>query len=192
MVCIPVAFMVRLAVLRDMTWWDTFDAFLLQLIKGDKHMVTEVSMITATGEALYNAAKNNLGVHLTLNDTVSPEVGCAECVSKLFAITGIAVPKNGIPGTAALLSWLESNPDFQEIETAEQGCVIVSATGTGNGSVRGHTGVVCAFNLMYVNDFGITSNDSNTGTLREQWNLKDWLAYYQVTGGLTTKYFRPL
>lgn len=162
--------------------WQTLE----ELVNGDKPIMTE------TETRIYNVVRDNLGEHLTLNENVNPEVGCAEAVSKVLQLAGISVPSHGIAGTAALLAWLQSNPDFEAIEAPEQGCIIVSATGAGNGSVRGHTGILAAFNLMYANDWGICSNDSNTGTLREQWCLKDWIAYYEDKGALKTHYFRPL
>lgn len=167
-----------------MTFWDTIEEALL----GDFNRLN----MTDTEERIYTVAKDNLGTHLTLNENVDPEVGCAEAVSKILQLAGVSVPAHGIAGTAALLAWLQANPDFEAIDAPEQGCLIVSATGSGNGTVEGHTGAVAAFNLMYVNDWGICSNDSNTGTLREQWCLKDWIAYYETTGGLKTHYFRAL
>lgn len=160
--------------------------FLEELINGDKPIMTPLE------SAIYSAAKENLGVHLTLNPNVSPEVGCAEAVSKLLSLAGVPIPLKGIAGTAALLAWLQANPDFEAVDAPEQGAIIVSATGTGNGSVEGHTGVFGAMGAMYVNDWGICSNDSNTGTLREQWYYTDWVQWYQTTGGLTTKIFRAL
>ena len=149
--------------------------------------------MTETEQALYNAAKQNLGVHLTLDPSVPIEVGCAECQSKLMQIAGMSVPKNGIAGTIAFNEWFTVNPDFKEIFEPEQGCIIVAVTSTGNGKVKnGHIGTMAAFNLMYVQDWGICSNDSNTGTLREQWSLKDFIAYYQTYGGLEIHMYRPL
>ncbi len=148
--------------------------------------------MTDTETRIYNVAKDNLGEHLTLDNNVNPEVGCAEAISKILQLAGVSVPNRGIAGTAALLAWLEANPDFEAIQEPEQGAIIVSSTGSGNGSVRGHTGCFGAFGAMYNGDWGIVSNDSNTGTLREQWCLKDWVAYYETKGGLTTKYLRAL
>ena len=148
--------------------------------------------MTPTEQNIFNVAKDNLGIHLTLDPNVSPEMGCAEAVSKILSLAGISVPKRGIPGTAALLAWLQVNPDFEAIEVPEQGAIIVSATGSGNGSFPGHTGIFGAFGAMYVGDWGICSNDSATGRLREQWCLKDWVHYYETVGGMKTWYFRAI
>ena len=148
--------------------------------------------MTPTETNIYTAITENLGEHLTLDNNVPQDKGCAEAMSKLLSLAGIPVPKNGIAGTAAFLAWLQANPDFEEIDAPEQGAIIVSATGSGNGQIEGHTGAICAFNVMYVDDFGIASNDSNTGTLREQWSYKKWIAYYEVAGGMKAHIFRPL
>lgn len=157
-----------------------------ELFYGDKPIMTEA------GTRIYNVAKDNLGTHLTLDENVDPEKGCAEAVSKILQLAGIAVPSHGIAGTAALLAWLQANPDFAPIDAPEQGAIIISATGSGNGTVEGHTGVFGALGAMYNNDFGICSNDSNTGTLREQWSYQEWLKFYQGAGGLPTHIFRAL
>ena len=167
-----------------MTWIETMEEALL----GDFKRLT----MTDTETRIYQVVKDNLGTHLTLNENVDPEVGCAEAVSKILQLAGISVPAHGIAGTAALLAWFHANPDFEAITEPEQGAIILSATGTGNGTVEGHTGVIAALGVMYVGDWGICSNDSNTGTLREQWCLKDWIQYYQITGGIPTHYFRAL
>lgn len=165
---------------------DWIETGLQAVINGDK-----INM-TPTEERLYQVGKDNLGQHLTLNNSVPPEVGCCECASRLFQLAGISVPTNGIAGTPAMAAWLLSNPDFLLIDAPEQGAVVIEVTSTGNGTVEGHIGMFAAFGLMYVNDWGILSNDSNTGTLREQWNWTDWQDWYEKQGGLKRYIFRPL
>lgn len=144
--------------------------------------------MTQKEELMYSLLKQKLGTHLTLNNKVPAEVGCAECASALFSLAGYKMPAAGIPGTLAMLGWAQVN--LEEIEGPEQGCFIINATTTGNGTVEGHCGFLAAFGVMYVGDWGICSNDSNTGTLREQWSLKEWLAWYETTGEMKTHYFR--
>jgi len=45
---------------------------------------------------------------------------------------------------------------------------------------------------MYPGDFGIVSNDSNTGLLLELWDLARWRKFYGVQGGLPVAFFRAL
>lgn len=144
------------------------------------------SMPTQTkAEQLYTLSKSLIGQHLTLNEAVPWMVGCAEAVSALLQRFNTAgIPPKGIEGTAALASFLASSKQFQEIYTYTPGAVIVSATGSGNGKVRGHTGV-CGHN-------SIMSNNSETGRWDTQWSIERWTGYFGSYGQIPTRYFLPV
>lgn len=170
-------------------FWDLIE----EGLQGDyKQTMPTENPMNETETRVYQVIKDNLGEHLTLNENVPAEVGCCECMSKVMQLAGISVPSHGIAGTPALLAWFIANPDFVEKTVPEQGAFVVFATGSGNGKVEGHTGAFCAFNVMYVDDWGVASNDSNTGTMREQWAWKKMLAYYQDYGGIQPRIFAPL
>lgn len=162
--------------------WQTLE----EIVNGDKPIMTD------TETRIYQVIKDNLDEHLTLNENVPAEVGCAECASKILQLASIPVPTHGIAGTAAFLAWVLANSDFEEIFEPEEAAMVIFATGTGNGTIEGHMGYFCAFNLMYVSDWGVASNDSTTGTLREQWAWKKMLAYYETAGGIKPRMFRAL
>lgn len=146
--------------------------------------------MTSQTQKIYDVAKDSLETHCTLNNNIPAEVGCAEAVSFILKKAGVVgVPETGIPGTASLYEWLASNPSFMRIYAPLPGAIVVSATGTGNGTISGHTGVFGILGKMYKDDYGIVSNDSNTGLLLELWNWKNWQKYYQQQGGLTTGIF---
>lgn len=130
---------------------------------------------------LYNTAKSLMGKHLSLNDSVPMNVGCAQALSFVLKQCGYPIPAQGLDGTIDMYHWLVQH--FDEVNSPEAGDVIVSVTGTGNGSVRGHTGVVALY--------GILSNESQTGLWKEDWTLPAWLIHYQTDGQLLTTYFRP-
>lgn len=149
--------------------------------------------MTPTETKIYNEAKACLGEHITLNSLVSSEVGCAEAVSYVLLKAGInAIPQSGIAGTAQLYTWLSTNPHFLRIEAPEQGAIIVSPTGFGNGTVEGHTGIIGAFGVQYPNEYGILSNNSSNGLFQEVWNLLTWYENYGQKGGLPVAMFRAL
>jgi len=134
-------------------------------------------------EKLYALAKSLIGTHLSLDNTVPWMVGCGEAVSDLLKRFGIAgIPHLGIAGTAQFLTFLKNSNYFEEIHEYEVGAIIVNATGTGNGKVRGHIGV-CGKNQ-------IMSNNSETGKWDTQWTYDRWNAYYHVYGGIPTRFFR--
>lgn len=136
-------------------------------------------------EQFYALAKAEIGVHLSLNEAVPWGVGCAEAVSWLLKHFGVLnLPAGGIEGTASLQAFLIDNPQFQEIYTYTPGAILVAATGTGNGKIRGHTGVCGHTSIM--------SNNSETGRWDTQWNEERWVAYYEGYGGFKTRYFLPV
>ena len=132
-----------------------------------------------------------LGTRCTLDRSIPIEVQCAEAVSFLLAQMGINDGTKGIAGTAALLDWvLQNSWAFEEVHTPELGALLISATGTGNGLIEGHTGFFGGFGVMYPNDYGIVSNKSSNGLLSEHWNYTQWTAYYTVKGGIKPRMFR--
>ena len=163
----------------------------IKVVQGEVDLfINKVSM----EETVYNQTKLAVqsGKHLTLNPVVPNKVGCAEAVSTILSRSGISDGPQGIEGTADLLAWLQKSSHMQEIQEPEAGAIIINATGTGNGSIEGHTGILGAFNTAFANDWGICSNDSATGFFLERWNLTRWQAYYRDAGGMPTHIFRPV
>lgn len=148
--------------------------------------------VSTTAQLIYQKAAQSLGKHMTLDDTIPHEVGCAEAVSAVLALAGISNGAKGIAGTATLYAWLSVNPKFQRIETPEPGAILVSPTGAGNGLITGHTGIFGALGKMYPGDWGIMSNDSATGLFMERWSYNRWKAYYNAQGGLPIYIYRAL
>lgn len=131
---------------------------------------------------LYTVAKSLLGKRLTLDNSVPKNVGCAQALSYILKEAGYAIPKGGISGTYTLYEWLQKN--FLKTDTLEKGNIIISVTGTGNGKIRGHVGV------LFENEV-IASNDSDSGLLDTHWKYENWKAYYQTVGKLRTVIFKP-
>lgn len=149
--------------------------------------------MTPTQLRIYNNLITYLEQHCTLDNTVPAEVGCAEAVSFILQKSGIAgLPLTGIPGTATLYQWLSQNPHFQRVYAPEPGAIIISPTGYGNNTISGHTGFLGKLGKMYHGDYGIVSNDSNTGLLLELWDLTRWQKYYGQQGALPVAFFRAL
>lgn len=173
------------------TWWEYFWTFVEEALQGD-HTEQPIPIETpkpipmpTKADKLYSYSKSEIGAHLSLNNAVPWMVGCAEAVSwllKHFGTTGI--PTTGFEGTATLAAFLSHNTQFSEIYTYTPGAIMVAATGTGNGKIRGHTGV-CGYN-------SIMSNNSETGKWDTQWDQKRWVAYYENFGGFKTRYFLPV
>jgi hypothetical protein len=134
-------------------------------------------------EILYQKAYDCLGTHQTLNPSVPNEVGCGEAWSSVAKKAGVeGIPPLGYAGTANLYLWLKSNPAFLSVPVPEAGDTIISPTGYGNGSVRGHVGIVGKHHIM--------SNNSDTGLFSDHWKLEEWRMYYGLNGGLPIAFFR--
>lgn len=148
--------------------------------------VTEMPTQPVTpAQSLYIMSKSLLGQHLTLNENVPWMVGCMEAVSLILFKLGIpGIPDTGIEGTAAGLDFLARSASFTEVEEYAIGAILIAATGTGNGKIRGHVGVCGEFQIM--------SNNSETGKWDTQWTIDRWLAYYGDYGGIKTRYFFPV
>lgn len=146
--------------------------------------------VLAGDPPLYTLAKAAIGKHLTLDPSVPAEVGCAEADSYLLWKLGAPIPSKGIAGTAALEAWILSHPElFAKRLVPGVGFLIFSSTGTGNGTVEGHTGVVAYWNLQFKNDWGILSNNSLNGLWQEKWSLDAWKKNYVVKGGLALNFY---
>jgi hypothetical protein len=129
---------------------------------------------------LYDVAYSLLGKHLTLDNTVDKNVGCGQAVSYVLKKYGCLIPNKGLAGTSSLNDWLRVNAT--EVGKPDVGCIIVSVTGTGNESRRGHIGVVGKWQIM--------SNNSITGLWDTQWTMDEWIQYYETEGGLDTHYYK--
>lgn len=137
-------------------------------------------------EHLYDVATSFLGRDASPNDLAPDEYGCAETVSNIIRS---AFPELNFPimlSTRQLFAHLLHSPSFQRIVTEPAyGDIILSATGTGNGSLHsGHTGIV--------GKYGVLSNDSRSGLFLENYSLASWKLYFEGKGGFPTYFFRPV
>lgn len=141
---------------------------------------------TPAAAAIYAEAASCLGKPITLDSTVPPDLGCAEAVTYVLKNASIAgIPATGIPGTAALYAWLNTNPEFVLTTTPRAGDVVISPTGTSTiSSPHGHTGIVA--------NYGILSNDSDTGLFLEKYTQATWQQYFNGVEGFPVYYFHHL
>jgi len=166
------------------------EAIKKEITELEAELQTLLNQVSMKEQEIYTVASNNLGKHLTLNAAVPNEVGCAESVSKVLSLAGISDGPQGIAGTAALDAWLAASPLFNRVDSPQEGAIIVNATGSGNGSIEGHTGIFGAFGKQFAGDWGIMSNDSPTGLFLERWSYSRWLQYYHIAGGLNVHIYR--
>ncbi len=130
---------------------------------------------------LYEQARLHIGRDASPMDIVSDDLGCAESVTNIIAKV-IDFPI--IVGTATLYERLSKDTRFTRVnEHAGPGTIVVSPTGSGNGKIRGHTGILGP-------DKSIMSNDSVLAIWRQNYTIDSWTARYKGIGNLPITYFR--
>lgn len=133
-----------------------------------------------TREKIYQEALLWLGKDASPNDKANDELGCAESVS---TIVRRVVPSFPIMlGTADMLAYLKKNKQWKATLEPKPGNIIVSATGTGNGSIRGHCGI-------HAGGGKIMSNRSATGKWEQNFTVESWVKRYRTGGGMAVYYF---
>lgn len=144
----------------------------------------ETTTVEWGSKKIYDTAASCLGQHITLDTSVSADLGCAEAVSYVLKNAGVpGLPTRGIAGTAALYTWLCSSGQFDEPTQPLPGDIIISPTGAPTARfAHGHVGIVAKH--------GILSNNSYTGKFDEALNLDSWRDFFQVRGGFPIYYFR--
>lgn len=146
--------------------------------------------MTSQEQAIYGAEKADIGKAETLNEAVPIEVRCAQAWSVMARQAGIqGIPEVGFNSTNQVDEFCASSDKYERIETPEEGATIVSPS---TPEQHGHVGDFAAFNVQYAGDWGIVSNDSNIGVVREQWSYKQWVAYYEGVLGLAIHIYRPI
>ncbi len=134
-------------------------------------------------EHLYEIAVGFIGRDASPNDVAPDEYGCAESVSDVIRAAFPDLMWPVLISTRTLCAHLAASAAFEEVAVPFYGDIILSETGTGNGSVpNGHTGVV--------GKHGIMSNSSQTGTWEQNYTLDAWKRHYADKGGMPTRFFR--
>ena len=133
------------------------------------------------GEKLHEKALSFLGTDASPDDTAPDELGCADTVSNILRTMIPDFPI--IVSTLKLNEYLSKSPHFLKVGVPEVGAVLISPTGSGNGSLVGHTGI-CS-----VSD-KIMSNTSATGKFEANYTIKTWTDRYMRKGGFPMHYYR--
>jgi len=154
----------------------TFNSLMLEK---RKEYVTEVAK--TNGEKLHESALSMLGTDASPNDTAPDELGCADSVSSVI-MTVLTDFKRQV-STLELYKQIRGDKRFEAVGEPEEGAVLISPTGKGNGSMVGHTGICGKDNI-------IMSNDSLSGKFMENYTTETWRKRYMEKGGFPMAYFR--
>lgn len=134
-------------------------------------------------EQLYLKAKATIGRDASPSDLVHDDLGCAESVTNIIDKV-IEFPI--ITGTWTLWDTLQKDPRFARVSEANgRGTIVLSPTGTGNGKIRGHVGIMG-------DGKAIMSADSRDGVWRENYTVEAWSARYRQLGGFPVYFYAPI
>ncbi len=129
---------------------------------------------------LYEQARLTLGRDASPLDIVNDDLGCAESVSQLIRKV---VPFPIITGTWTLNDKLSKDPRFSSAhENISKGTIIICATGTGNGKIRGHVGILA-------NGWNIMAANSRNGIWSQYYTLTTWKERWVHLGGFAIHYY---
>ena len=139
-------------------------------------------LLQRKSETIYQTALNHIGVDASPEDFVDDVVGCAESVTTILQ-KHINMPI--ITGTYTLLEYMNKSGNFARVDIPMAGNIIISPTGMGDGSMRGHVGIIGK------NDV-IMSNDSYSGKWMANYTIKAWRARYSGQGKMPVYFFKVI
>ena len=141
--------------------------------------MSEPATQTENSKKVYAAAKAALGQYLATN----AQLGCAETVNVIFT-RALGLPIGGGASTQGMYPFLLNTTRFARVfGNPQPGDVIISPTGSGT-LPHGHVGIVGIY--------GILSNDSNNGSLRQNFTHDAWWKYFYGRGRFKVEYYRVL
>lgn len=141
----------------------------------------EITNQTESSKKVYETAKSLLGQNLATNGAL----GCAETVNIIFH-KALGVSIGGGTSTTLMYPFLKNEKKYARIRgNPLPGDVIISPTSSGDGTVQhGHVGIVAKF--------GILSNNSNDGRLRELYTIDSWYKSFMCKGHFAVEIYRVL
>jgi len=134
----------------------------------------------SNSQKLYDAAKASLDQKLVPDDLM--ELGCVYALNVIYTRAfGRVLCKSD--STFDLKNFLTESSEFKQVDAPEKGVIILSPTGTGNGTLsNGHVGI-CG-------NQGIMSNTSATGIWKLNYSYFHWDAWFGKKGGFPILYFK--
>jgi len=109
------------------------------------------------------------------DDRADDDVGCCDSVSELIVKVFPDFKKSLY--TPELKNIFDRDKRFKQTTELGAGNIIISCTGQGNGTIRGHVGILGQNEI-------IMSNDSKNGLWRENFTVGSWVKRYRKMGGM--------
>jgi len=159
----------------------TLSALIPLMVKRVERLQTQLNFHKTTDKSKYIhlVATNTLGQNLRTR--TEKDLGCADALNELFLrITGKTV--GGGISTLRMFNKIRRDKRFKEIKKEQDGCIIISPTGFGNGKVKhGHVGIVSGIKIL--------SNNSLTGRWDDHLSMLYWRNHYWHRGGYPIRFY---
>jgi len=139
-------------------------------------------LLLRKSEYIYQEALNHIGVDASPDDLVDDVVGCAESVTTILQ-KHINMPI--ITGTYTLFEYMNKSGNFARVDIPTAGNIVISPTGMGDGSMRGHVGIIGR------NDV-IMSNDSYSGKWMANYTVQAWRSRYSGQGKMPVYFYKVI
>lgn len=134
------------------------------------------------GLEFYAIAAECLGLDLSTDPSIPPEVSCAVAVNNVYRKT-FGHELGGGASTAAMYWVLKSDSRFEAISDPLPGDIVISPSGASvKNAPHGHVGIVAKH--------GILSNNSLNGLFQETYTLESWKQYYCNKLGFPQLFYR--
>lgn len=146
-------------------------------------LLQEVIKSLTMKKTLLQHAQDSLGIDITPDDMIPDTVACAITMSTLLRKVDPTFPL--VAGSWTLWDILEHRADYARVVVPTPGTIIISPTGTGNGTIPGHVGI-------FMEDMTIASNDSNTGKFMKNYTLNTWMERYGKKGGFKSYLYKKV
>lgn len=121
-----------------------------------------------------------LKTDITPKDKIPDEVACVENVCEVI---NKIVPFPILSYTPDFVRELKKDTRFEATLDFNEATIIVCATGTGNGTMRGHCGIIGTGK-------DIISNNSKTGIWEYNYTIETWKQRFRIKGGMPILLFK--
>ena len=139
-------------------------------------------VIKTSAQKIHEYSVAMIGKEMSPKDLAKDDVGCAEsyCNAARAAYPDMPI----ILGTASLLAFFRKDKRFKQTLDIKPGNVLIAATGTGNGTVRGHVWVIGEKSTAM-------SNNSATGLWERNYTIDQIVTRWRKQGGMQLLCFEP-
>lgn len=163
--------------------------YLVRTLGPDVIEAPDIPALESPSDKIYKFAYDAIGIDVSPDDRAHDTLGCMECVSEIIRHVFPEMRFPIILSTIKGWDYFVKSPSFRRIDGPKKGAIVISVTGTGNGTVsNGHIGIVGA-RLSPDGSFWIMSNNSWTGKWDTAYTVKSWIKHYTKEGGMETLYF---